>query len=228
VPGASRVCLNGFGEENGLTAIRRRRSKSANTVACKHRLAGLPPPNQSLTAEEVFWPASRAGYCSLPDASDLPAASARACLRSLGASRVLVSPAANLAGEPVGTVLIIWDGDSRRPEETELIAPMALGVRVGGQIAAVLELCHHASTRLPSASAELNHSVCALPCRDTAGRGKAGIGRACHPPGNANPPKNSGACDTQFPSRPPAIERDRLRLLQTQTRIALLTDGIGA
>jgi hypothetical protein len=174
VPGASRVCLNGFGEENGLTAVRRRRHKSAKTVSCKHRLAGLPPPDRSLTDEEMFLPASRAGYCSLLNASDLPAAPARDCLRSPGASSVLVCPAAGLAEKPAGAVLIVWDCNGPPPEEAELIAPMALGVRVGGQIAAVLELCHHASTLLPSTSAEVNRPVCAFAGRDTAGRVKAG------------------------------------------------------
>jgi hypothetical protein len=62
--------------------------------------------------------------------------------------------AADLTGELAGSVSLVWDDNDRAPESAELAGLMALGVRVGGQIAAVLDLCHHLSARLPLQIAE--------------------------------------------------------------------------
>jgi hypothetical protein len=147
VPGASRVCLNGFGDENGLTAIKRLRYKTSNIISRQKRQATLWPPNQPLMEQEAFLPALRAGHCSLIRASDLNAEPARDFLHALDATCALVCPAADLAGDLVGAVFMLWDADDRPPEGEELMALMALGVRVGGQIAAVLDLCDHASAQ---------------------------------------------------------------------------------
>jgi hypothetical protein len=63
------------------------------------------------------------------------------CLHSLGASSILVCPAVGLAGGPAGDVFIIWTGSDEAPKGTALDTLMAACVRVGEQIAAVLELC---------------------------------------------------------------------------------------
>jgi hypothetical protein len=147
MPGASRVCLNSFGDENSLATIKRRRCNSPNIVSTQKRQVVLWSPIQPLSEQEAFLPALRAGDCSLIRASDLKAGPARDFLHALDAACALVCPAADLAGDLVGAVFMLWDGDGRPPEGEELVALMALGVRVGGQIAAVLDLCDHASAQ---------------------------------------------------------------------------------
>lgn len=139
--GASRVHLNVIHNGvTGLTGTGLLRYDVTNSVAGPGRLAGTAVTNQPLSDWSDFLPALLAGQCSSHRITDLHAMSIRARFEALGATGVLVCPAADVQGKTVGAIFILWDGTDAVPEGDDLRRLMAAGQHLGGQIAAVLDL----------------------------------------------------------------------------------------
>ena len=139
--GASRVRLNVIHNGvTGLTGTGLLRYDVTNTVAAPGRLAGAAVTNQPLSDWSDFLPALLAGQCLIHRVADLHAISLRARFEALGATGVLVCPAADVQGKIVGAIFILWDGADAVPEGEALGRLMAAGQHLGGQIAAVLDL----------------------------------------------------------------------------------------
>ena len=139
--GASRVRLNVIHNGvTGLTGTGLLRYDVTNSVAAPGRLAGVAVTNQPLSDWSDFLPALLAGQCVTHRAADLHAVSIRARFEVLGATSVMVCPAADVQGKIVGAIFILWDGTDPVPEGDDLRKLMAAGQHLGGQIAAVLDL----------------------------------------------------------------------------------------
>jgi hypothetical protein len=139
--GASRVRLsvihNGV---TGLTGTGLLRYDVTNTATALGRQPGQTVVNQPLSEWSDFLPSLLSGQCSLHRATELHAIALRARFESFGASSVLVCPAADVQGKTVGAVFILWDGTDPVPAGAELRTTMAAELRLGEQIAAVLDL----------------------------------------------------------------------------------------
>ncbi len=139
--GASRVRLNVIHNGvTGLTGTGLLRYDVTNSVAAPGRLAGVAVTNQQLSDWSDFLPALLAGQCFMHHVADLHAVSIRARFETLGATGVMVCPAADVQGKIVGAIFILWDGTDPVPEGDDLRKLMAAGQHLGGQIAAVLDL----------------------------------------------------------------------------------------
>lgn len=139
--GASRVRLNVIHNGvSGLTGTGLLRYDATNGVAAPGRFAGATETNQPLSDWSDFLPPLLAGQCSFHRIGELHGVSIRARLQSLGATSVLVCPAADVQGRTVGAIFVIWDGNDTAPEGDDLHRLMAAGQHLGGQIAAVLDL----------------------------------------------------------------------------------------
>lgn len=139
--GASRVQLNVIHNGvTGLTGTGLLRYDVANTVTAPGRAAGETMTNLPLTEWSDFLPALIGQQCSFHRVADLHVASSRARFEAMGATALLVCPAADVEGKIVGAIFFSWDANDPVPNAAALQAIMAEGVHLGGQIAAILDL----------------------------------------------------------------------------------------
>jgi hypothetical protein len=95
-------------------------------------------PSTPVPDWEALVPAFRAGHCPVLRAD---------------ASSTLFCPAVNPQGDLVGAVLIVIEGGRHRLRGTEQARLMSAGVRVAGQIAAVLDVAAQTTEPLASLTA---------------------------------------------------------------------------
>jgi hypothetical protein len=118
-----------------------------NGVAARGRLIGPLAPDRPLSDWNDFLPALLAGLCALyrVPAAGSPALSSG--LVSSCATSVLVCPATGPAGDLMGAVIVMWDGNNQPPEPVALRRLMDAGRHVATQAAAVLDLCGPQASR---------------------------------------------------------------------------------
>lgn len=139
--GAARVRLNVIHNGvSGLTGTGLLRYDVTNTVAAPGRASGAAVVNQPLSEWSDFLPTLLGGQCAMIKISAMRSISLRAQFEGFGASNFLVCPAADVQGKTVGGVFIFWDGAEPVPEGDDLRRLMADGLRLGAQIAAILDL----------------------------------------------------------------------------------------
>jgi hypothetical protein len=140
-PGATRTRLsvihNGV---TGMTGAGLLRYDDTNSVAAPGRVPGMGVTNQPLSEWSDFLPTLLAGKCSFHHVAELNDNSQRARLVSIGATSVLVCPAADVQGRTLGALFILWDGNEPGFDADELRALMQLGQQFGAQAAAILDL----------------------------------------------------------------------------------------
>lgn len=139
--GASRVRLNVIHNGvSGLTGTGLLRYDVTNGVAAPGRLAGVAVVNQPLSEWSDFLPALLSGQCAMIKVAAMQAVSLRARFEAFGASNFLACPAADVQGKTVGAIFIFWDGAEPVPDGEGLRQLMADGLRLGAQVAAILDL----------------------------------------------------------------------------------------
>jgi hypothetical protein len=139
--GASRVRLNVIHNGvTGLTGTGLLRYDVTNSVAAPGRLAGAPATNQPLSDWSDFLPSLLASQCSFHRINEIHALSNRARFEALGATAIMVCPAADVQGKTVGAIFIFWDGNDPIPDGDDMRRLMSAGQHLGAQIAAVLDL----------------------------------------------------------------------------------------
>lgn len=139
--GASRIRLNVIHNGvSGLTGVGLLRYDATNSVAAPGRLAGAPVVNQPLSEWNDFLPGLIAGQCVMLPIDDMQSVSLRARFAGFGATHVMACPAADVQGKMLGAILIFWDGAEPVPEGADLHRLMSEGLRLGSQVAAVLDL----------------------------------------------------------------------------------------
>jgi hypothetical protein len=118
-----------------------------NSVAARGRSIGPLAPDRPLSDWNNFLPALLAGLCALHrvPAAGTPALSSG--LVSSCATSVLVCPATGPAGDLMGAVIVMWDGNDQPPEPLALRRLMDAGRHVATQAAAVLDLCGPQASR---------------------------------------------------------------------------------
>jgi hypothetical protein len=140
-PGASRVRLavihNGV---TGLTGTGLLRYDITNTATAPGRLPGQAVINQPLSEWSDFLPVLLSGQCSFHRVADLHALALRARFESYGSTGILVCPAADVQGKTVGAVFVTWDSVDLVPAIADLRTAMVNELRLGAQVATVLDL----------------------------------------------------------------------------------------
>jgi hypothetical protein len=143
-PGITRVRLAVI--HGGLTGDAPRYDVT-NGVAARGRLIGPRACDCPLSDWNDFLPALLAGQCAL---YQVPAAGSPALssgLVSSCATSVLVCPATGPAGDLMGAVIVMWDGNNQPPGPVALRRLMDAGRHVATQAAAVLDLCGPQASR---------------------------------------------------------------------------------
>jgi hypothetical protein len=112
-----------------------------NSVAARSRSIGPLTRDCPLSDWNDFLPALLAGLCALHrvPAAGTPAPSSGPV--SSCATSVLVCPATGPAGDLMGAVIVMWDGNDQPPEPLALRRLMDAGKHMATQVAAVLDLC---------------------------------------------------------------------------------------
>jgi hypothetical protein len=125
---------------SGVTGIGLLRYDITNAVAATGHTAGVPTQNQPLSEWSAILPMLLAGRC-VPSAVDqLPNLTSRARLQSMGATGVLACPVSDVHGTLLGCLFVVWDSGDVPPAGAQLAALMEFSQRIGGQIAAALDL----------------------------------------------------------------------------------------
>jgi hypothetical protein len=138
-PGITRVRLAVI--RGGLAGPMLPRYDVTNSVAARSRATGPLVRDRPVSDWNDFLPSLLAGLCTLHrvPAADTPALSTG--LASSCAASVLVCPATGPAGDLMGAMIVMWDGNDQPPEPLALRRLMDAGKHVATQIAAVLDLC---------------------------------------------------------------------------------------
>jgi hypothetical protein len=137
-PGITRVRLAVI--HGGLAGVASRYDVT-NGVAARGRSIGPLARDCPLSDWNDFLPALLVGQCALHrlPAAGTPAPSSG--LASSCATSVLVCPASGPAGDLMGAVIVMWDGNDQPPEPLALRRLMDSSKHVATQVAAVLDLC---------------------------------------------------------------------------------------
>ena len=125
---------------SGITGIGLLRYDVTNAVAAPGHTAGSTMENQPLSEWSAILPALLAGRCQVNLVAQLPNLISRARLLAMGASAVLACPVADIHGTLLGGLFMVWDTGDAPPAGGELAALMEYAQRIGGQIAAALDL----------------------------------------------------------------------------------------
>jgi hypothetical protein len=116
-----------------------------NSVAARSRPIGPLARNQPLSDWSDFLPALLAGQCALHKIPGAGTTTSPSGLASSCATTILACPASGAAGDLMGAMFVMWDGNDRPPELPALNHLMESAKQVASQIAAVLDLCGQAS-----------------------------------------------------------------------------------
>ena len=119
-----------------------------NSVAARSRPIGPLARNQPLSDWTDFLPALLASQCALHQIPGAGKAAPPSGLASSCATTILACPVTGAAGDLMGAIFIMWDGNDRPPEARALHRLMQAGKQVAAQIAAVLNLCGQASLQV--------------------------------------------------------------------------------
>ena len=140
-PHAARVRLgvihNGI---SGVTGIGLLRYDVTNAVAAPGHVQGENMQNQPLSEWSELLPNLLAGHCQMTMVAQLTNLVSRARLEAMGAMSVLACPVADIHGALLGSVFVLWDTGDVPPQGTQLNDLMEYAQRIGGQIAAALDL----------------------------------------------------------------------------------------
>ena len=146
--GASRVWWSPFSSGYGHRAIRIPRVSTIRT--------GAPclPPSDVLRCIQDFpkWPtllpALRAGRCPVLIVPGPHSPSVPVRRKPAAAFTILACPAVTAAGNLLGAVFILWANRDALSEDVQRLELTLAGRRIGGQIAATLDLCAYAAACL--------------------------------------------------------------------------------
>ena len=148
-PGVTRVRLAVVhGGITGYSPTETPRYDVTNSVAARSRAIGPLARNQPLSDWTDFLPALLAGQCALHQIPGAGTAAPPSGLASSCATTILACPATGAAGDLMGAIFIMWDGNDRPPEAQALLRLMEAGKQVAAQIAAVLDLCGPATLQV--------------------------------------------------------------------------------
>lgn len=140
-PHAARVRLgvihNGV---SGITGIGLLRYDVTNAVAAPGHSAGEIMQNQPLSDWSELLPKLLTGHCDMAKLAQLSNPISRARLQSMGATAVLACPVSDIHGTLLGSLFVLWDVGDAPPEAAALHALKEYAQRIGGQIAAALDL----------------------------------------------------------------------------------------
>jgi hypothetical protein len=150
---AALVCLNVFDTDDKQWELDRPYYRVTNSSRFGRRQDSLARQMPSVLNWEALLPSLRAGRCPVLRVADLRAGPVPDRLSRTAASRTLVCPAADPLGDLVGAVFIAFEGRNGAPRGAELRHLSNAAARVGGQIAAVLDLAGRVRARVPQTEA---------------------------------------------------------------------------
>jgi hypothetical protein len=139
--GSARVRLgiihNGI---TGLTGTNILRYDIINAVAPPGRAAGELIVNMPLSTWSEFLPSLLAGKCQEVLATAVRNFALRERMARLGASSNLTCPVTDIEGKLLGAIFVDWDAADQPAEGEKLNALIDFDMRIGGQVASVLNL----------------------------------------------------------------------------------------
>lgn len=124
----------------GVTGIGLLRFDVTNAVSAPGHTPGAVMQNQPLSEWSAILPDLLAGRCDLSDVNQMVNLASRARLQAMGAAVVLACPVTDVHGAMLGALFTVWDVGDAPPAGQELILAKQYARRIGGQIAAALDL----------------------------------------------------------------------------------------
>lgn len=124
----------------GLTGTSILRYDIINAVAPPGRAAGELVVNMPLSTWSEFLPSLLAGKCQVLIATEVRNFALRERMAKLGATSNLTCPVTDIEGKLLGAIFVDWDMADQPAEGDRLATLTDFDLRIGGQIAAVLNL----------------------------------------------------------------------------------------